>query len=84
MTLMKLDEVVSLIETLVNRLMIEKGLPPVALESSTRFLGGDLPLDSLDLAVIVTELEQETQNDPFKDGFKEFSTVGQLAELYID
>jgi acyl carrier protein len=81
---MKLDEVVSLIETALNRLMIEKGLPSVTLDSSTRFLGGDLPLDSLDLAVIVTELERETQKDPFKDGFKNFSTVGQLAELYID
>lgn len=81
---MKYDEVVSLIEIVLNRVLTQKGLPPATVKSSTRLLGGDLPIDSLDLAVMVTELEQETKKDPFKDGFKSFTTVDQLAQLYLD
>ena len=43
---------------------------------------GELPLDSLALAVIVVELEERTGKDPFKGGFIRFNTVGELAALY--
>jgi acyl carrier protein len=45
-------------------------------------LGGGLPIDSLDLAGLVVELELATGLDPFKDGFVEFRTAGELADLY--
>ena len=77
------DEVRSLIEAIVNRLVTQKGLGQVKIDDSTRFLGGDIPIDSLDLAVVVTELERATKKDPFKDGFKHFRTVGELAQLYV-
>ena len=81
---MNYDEVHSHIETTVNRQLTQKGLAPVKLDQSSRFLGGDIPIDSLDLAVIVTELERATKKDPFKDGFRNFQTVGDLAQLYLE
>lgn len=42
----------------------------------------DIGLDSLALAVIVIELEEQTGKDPFANGFREFSTVEELAALY--
>ena len=81
---MKYDEVVFLIEKVLNRVLTQKGLPPATVNNSTRLLDGELSIDSLDLAVMVTELEQETKKDPFKDGFKSFTTVDQLAQLYLD
>ncbi len=81
---MNYDELRSQIETTVNRQLTQKGLAPVKLEESSRFLGGDISIDSLDLAVIVTELQRATNKDPFKDGFKNFRTVGELAQLYLE
>jgi acyl carrier protein len=37
------------------------------------------PIDSLDLAAIVVELEKVTGRDSFRNGFINFCTVGQLA-----
>ena len=81
---MNYDELQSHIETTVNRQLSQKGLQPVNLNASSRFLGGDIPIDSLDLAVIVTELQRATKKDPFKDGFRNFQTVGELAQLYLE
>jgi acyl carrier protein len=39
-------------------------------------------MDSLDLAVLVVELEERIGKDPFKDGFVNFRTAGELADLY--
>jgi acyl carrier protein len=69
---------------MINRLLDQKGLPAVQLRESDRFLGEGVQMDSLDLAVLVTELEQLTKKDPFKDGFRNFRTVGELAHLYAD
>ena len=81
---MNADEVRSLIQSTVDRLLTQKGLTPVALMNDTRFLDGQISIDSLDLAVVVTELQQATSKDPFKDGFRNFRTVEELAKLYCD
>ncbi len=81
---MNYEEVRSEIETIVNRLLTQKGFAPMTLEGSSRFLGSDIPLDSLDLAVVLTQLERVLKKDPFKDGFKNFRTVGELAQLYAE
>jgi acyl carrier protein len=52
------------------------------LHRDTVLLGGEILLDSLDLAGIVVELESITGKDPFSNGFVDFRTIGQLAELY--
>jgi hypothetical protein len=46
-------------------------------------LGGNLRIDSLDLAMLVRELEELNGHDPFAGGFIEFRTAGELAKLYI-
>ncbi len=62
--------------------MAAKGLPVPVIDRNTPILGGPLPLDSLDLAGIVVELETATGRDPFKDGFINFRTIGELANLF--
>ncbi len=42
----------------------------------------DLGLDSLDMATVVAELEQQLGLDPFANDTPEFQTVDQFAKLY--
>ena len=70
------------IERVVGDIAQTKGLARPAVKESTRLLGGGLPVDSLDLATIVLQLETITGQDPFKAGFVNFRTVGELARLY--
>ncbi len=77
-------EICDRIQAIIARLLEQKGQPPVPLSETTRFLGGDVPMDSLDLAVLVTELQTITQKDPFAAGFQYFQTVGELAALYAE
>jgi len=79
---MNRGETIASIVAIVNRVIEDKGEKPVEISGSTVFLGGQLPIDSLDLATIVVELETVTGHDPFKDGFIEFRTVDELAALY--
>ncbi len=74
--------ITELVITRINELGQAKGakVPPVTPE--TVLLGGNLPIDSLDLATIVVELEAATGRDPFSDGFIDFRTVGELAKLF--
>jgi hypothetical protein len=72
-----------LIEVISARLTAtEKGDHP--LEEKTALLGDSLPLDSLELAVVVLEMGKITGKDPFASGFIEFQTLGELARLYAD
>jgi len=81
---MSTREICDQIQTIVNRLLEQKGQLPVTLTESSRFLGGGIPIDSLDLAVLVTELQTLTNKDPFAAGFRNFQTVGELAALYAE
>jgi len=72
-------------ELICNRLQEAgraKGAPTVPINSETAILGGQLAVDSLDLAGIVVELESLTGKDPFAGGFINFRTVGELTDLY--
>ncbi len=75
-------DVDSLIRKCVAACLREKGLPVPEMTADTRLLGGELSLDSLDLATILIEIQAELGHDPFADGFIEFRTVGELAALY--
>lgn len=77
------SQVLEHIERLLAELLDQKGLPAVRLEPHTELLGGELAIDSLDLASLVRELEEVTGHDPFADGFIEFRTAGELARLYV-
>jgi acyl carrier protein len=75
-------EVLSAIETSLNQILDGKQVPHVALTEDTALLDGANPIDSLDLAQIVLELQSMTGRDPFEAGFIEFRTVGELASLF--
>ncbi len=64
------------------RIAADKGETLPSLTPDSLFLGGDLPIDSLDLATLLVLLEQRTGQDPFRDGLRQFTTVGELAALY--
>ncbi|TWA87421.1 phosphopantetheine binding protein [Azospirillum brasilense] len=76
------DSMFALIAEELARIAAEKGESLPTLGPDTRFLGGDLPIDSLDLATLLVVLEQRTGQDPFRAGFVQFHTVGELAALY--
>ncbi len=63
-------------------LLAAKGEDAGEIGPETRFLDGELVMDSLDLATLIVELEDITGQDPFRDGFREFTTVAELAALY--
>lgn len=71
------------IAEIVTRMLSDKGQTSVAIEAGTELLGGGVGIDSLDLAMLVRELEEVFGFDPFQDGFIEFRTAGELAKLYV-
>ncbi len=77
------QEVFAQISQITNRMLADKGLGEVTISKDTELLGGDVGIDSLDLATLVRELEEFTGFDPFANGFIDFQTAGQLAKLYI-
>ena len=66
----------------IDKVREQKGLEVMKASDDTELIGEDTGLDSLDLAVLVTELEQKTGKDPFKEGFIMFRTVAEWAALY--
>jgi acyl carrier protein len=77
------SEIAQLILDSLREFFTEKNLPvPDTLGLDSTFLQGDLPMDSLDLAVFLLILEEKTGSDPFRDGFKSFNTVADLVAIY--
>ncbi|MFV3129465.1 acyl carrier protein [Niveispirillum sp. KHB5.9] len=64
------------------RILAEKGEAAAPVTADTAFLDGPLPFDSLDLATLIVALEGVTGKDPFRQGFRQFNTAGELAALY--
>ena len=81
---MDIEQVTGSIQRLVSEALAAKGLKAPKLTGDTLLLGGDLSIDSLDLAGIVVNLTDLAQKDPFAGGFIEFRSVGELARLYAD
>lgn len=77
------QQVLGQITQIVQRILSEKGLDAPPIGPGTALLDGTLGIDSLDLAVLVRELEEVVGHDPFADGFIEFQTAGELAKLYV-
>ncbi|MBP2315843.1 acyl carrier protein [Azospirillum soli] len=76
------DTILALIAEELAHIAADKGETLPAIDPDSAFLGGDLPIDSLDLATLLVVLEQRTGQDPFRAGFIQFNTVGELAALY--
>ena len=66
----------------IKRVVSARGLVVPDLIDDTRVLGGELSIDSLDLATVVVELQTRTSRDPFAGGFVPFETLGQLVKLF--
>lgn len=77
-----MDSMLELITAELRAFLEQKGRPVPVLTADTRFLDGELVFDSLDLAVLLLALEEKTGKDPFREGFRTFTTVGELAGLY--
>ena len=76
------DEALNVIREKVQGIVTSKGLPEPEITAETQLLGGEVGIDSLDLAVLVSELESALGHDPFRSGFVDFRTAGELAKLY--
>ena len=76
------EDTIAHIALILNQMIQDRGETSRVIQAHTRLLGGELPIDSLDLATVVVQLEEMTGQDPFQDGFIEFRTVGELAALY--
>lgn len=72
------------IKEVIDDTLKAKGLEACELTDETLVFGGDLEIDSLDLAGIVVNLSERCKKDPFALGFVEFHTVGDLVKLYAD
>jgi acyl carrier protein len=68
--------------TELQRILADKGEPHGPITAGSLLLDGDLAIDSLDLATLVVTLEEQTGREPFKAGFRMFTTVGELAALF--
>lgn len=76
------NDLLPLINQEVARILTEKGEVPLPVTADTPFLEGPMPFDSLDLATLIVALEGITGKDPFRQGFRQFTTAGELAALY--
>jgi acyl carrier protein len=79
---MERSQVLDFVYSRMRSLAQDKGFQPGPVGPDTVVLGGDIALDSLDLAAIVVELQDLTGTDPFQGGFIEFRTAGELATLF--
>lgn len=76
-------QVLEQIEKIVQRTLSDKGMKAPAITAESELLGEEVGIDSLDLAMLVRELEDVVGHDPFQDGFIDFRTAGELAKLYV-
>jgi acyl carrier protein len=75
-------QVLEQIGAIVTRTLKDKGVTAPPITADIELLSGSLKFDSLDLAMLVRELEDVVGHDPFAEGFIEFRTAGELAKLY--
>lgn len=76
------EDVHALITKRIAERISEKGLQVPALTPETSILGGQLPLDLLDVATILVELVDDVGEDPFADGLVQFHTIGDLTDIF--
>jgi acyl carrier protein len=74
--------VVALISRRILEIAAQKGAAAPQIAPETPLFEGRLPIDSLDLAGLVVELETATGVEPFREGLVDFHTIGDLAALF--
>ena len=79
---MSKPQMIDLIITTIRQVLDDRDKPSdIHLDAQTTILE-DTGLDSLALAEVVVHLETKADKFPFDDGFVNFQTIGELAELY--
>lgn len=68
------------IDNAITKILADRKLPNVELTNDSVIL--DLGFDSIDLAILIADLQDEFGFDPFENGFINFKTVGELKELF--
>ena len=66
----------------LGQLARNKGETLPVVTAETVFLDDTMPIDSLDLATLLVVLERRLGYDPFRKGFRQFRSVGELAAMY--
>jgi acyl carrier protein len=77
----ELADVSPRIRAVIQRILVDSGRPAPPLNDADALVA-TVGLDSLDLAVLVSTLEQEMGVDPFRTGRGAVRTVGELVEVY--
>jgi acyl carrier protein len=68
----------------IQSVLADKGLRPDLADDSVTLDDTGLGLDSLDIATIAAELEEELEIDPFAHDEVHLGTLGEFVELYGD
>ena len=74
--------IAALIAEQVHKLRADRQLPPIEITGNMSMFGEGLGLDSLDMAVLVAVLEQETGHDPFVETVPTLRTFDDFVALY--
>jgi acyl carrier protein len=69
------------IAAIINRVLRDSGKPDCETLTNGVLLDG-IGLDSLDLAVVIVNLEREYGIDPFRSDSARVRTFGELVDLY--
>lgn len=76
------DDLFETITRTIQEVLEAKGLPPRAIDPSTK-IDSSLGLESLDWAAVAVELEERVGVDPFANGVDtELNTIDDLVALY--
>jgi acyl carrier protein len=76
-------ELLEKIRSIVTDMLLRKGHAPAEFDAQAELLGRESGIDSLDLALLVRELQRVTGRDPFRNGFVPFRDAAELARLYM-
>jgi acyl carrier protein len=80
---MNREQATQVVKDVIGQIVRDKGETVSDIDEKSVLLGGNLPIDSLDLGAIIVELERRCSHDPFQHGIINFRTVGELADLYV-
>jgi len=77
-----MQEIRKLIHEQIGIILSSSGKPAPLLTDETEFLSGELDIDSLDLATLIVNLEEISGKQPFREGFLEFRSIGELTAIF--
>ena len=76
------DAIRQIVVDKVNEVLSDTGRSPLATVNDTDRLMDDIGLDSLDLAVLVVNMEKAVGHDHFREGGRSAQTLADFVSLY--